>query len=250
MKNLVFLTGGIVNEVEFAYEIDDRKFYKFTVETVVNDRPEYADCIAPDTFKSILDECQFSGTSVTISGTFRSKKVAEKRNETYVYCKDVIVALPFSSDENTVILEGSIMSTVKAYANRSVAFMKVMVTKNKWAFVPMIGYQSVGRRLALLKRFDVVTVRGYVHTDEGYTSEVVVNDFNVVKGDTGNEVFKSYGDELQGAEQVRSESEQRGSYGLRSKQNWKNNGYGCRVRHSHRQDVRRVSYRHGQTEGF
>lgn len=250
MKNLVFLTGGIINEVEFAYEIDDRKFYRFTVETVVNDRPEYVDCIAPDTFKSILDECQFSGTSVTISGTFRSKKVADKSNKTYVYCKDVIVALPFSSDENTVILEGSIMSAVKAYASRSVAFMKVMVTKNKWAFVPIIGYQNVGRRLALLKRFDVITVRGYVHTDEGFSGEVVVNDFNIVKGDANNEVFKSYGDELQGAEQIRSESEQRGSDGMRSKPHWKNNGYGRSLRHSHRQDVRRFDHRHGQTEGF
>lgn len=250
MKNLVFLTGGIINEVEFAYEIDDRKFFRFTVETVVNDRPEYVDCIAPDTFKSILEDCQLAGTSVTISGTFRSKKTTEKRNETYVYCKDVIMALPFSSDENTVILEGSIMGAVKAYASRSVAFMKAMVTKNKWAFVPIIGYQNVGRRMALLKKFDVITVRGYVHTDEGFSGEVVVNDFTIMKGDMNNEIFESYGDELQRTEPVRSESEQRPSDGLRSKPHWKNDGYGCRVRHSDRKDVRRFSYRHGQTERF
>ena len=249
MKNLVFLTGIIIDKVEMAYEIDEKKFYKFTLETVVNDRPEHADCIATDKFYTVLMENQISGNAISISGTFRSKKVGEKGNETYVYCKDVITALPFSDDENTVILEGMILGEVKVYASHSVAFLKTMIGKGKWAFVPLVAWENVGRRMAFLKRYDAVSVRGHIHTDDGYKSEVVVDDFEM-KGDRNNEIFESYGAELQRERAVRSEFEQRPSDGLRSKPHWKNNGYGCRVRHSYREDVRRVSYRHGQTQGF
>ena len=249
MKNLVFLTGIIIDKVELAYEIDEKKFYKFTLETIVNDKPEHADCIATDKFYDVLMEGQMSGNAISISGTFRSKKYGDKGNDTYVYCKDVITALPFSDDENTVILEGMILGEVKVYASHSVAFLKTMIGKSKWAFVPLVAWENVGRRMAFLKRYDSISVRGHIHTDDGYKSEVVVDDFEM-KGDRNNEIFESYGNELQRAEQIRSESEQRQGYGLRSKPHRENNGYGCRVRHSYREDVRRVSYRHGQVKGF
>lgn len=249
MKNLVFLTGIIVDKVELAYEIDEKKFYKFTLETIVNDKPEQADCIATDKFYNVLMEGQMSGNAISISGTFRSKKYGDKGNDTYVYCKDVITALPFSDDENTVILEGVILGEVKVYASHSVAFLKTMIGKSKWAFVPLVAWENVGRRMAFLKRYDSISVRGHIHTDDGYKSEVVVDDFEM-KGDRNNEIFESYGAELQRERAVRSQFEQRQGNGLRSKPHWKNDSYGRSLRHPYRQDVRRVSYRHGQVKGL
>lgn len=247
-RNLVFLTGVILDEVTLSHESGEVKFYSFKLETNVNDNVDTVSCIASDSHYETLMQCYESGTAVTVSGSIRSISKESKRNDIYVFCNDVMMAMPFVDDENSVIADGSVMGNVKIYANRTVVFLKLPVNGYKWAFAIAVGYNNVGRRLALLNTYDEVSLTGHVSASADGVCQIVVEDFEK-KGAREHENFKSRRTELQGERAVRGESEQSVSNGMRNKPQWKNDSRRRAVRYSDRQDVRRNFSGQRQTYG-
>lgn len=228
MKNLVFLTGAISGLHE---ESEGR--YSFVLTAYKGDKADDVFCMCNLRCYGTAVRASETGEEVTISGLLKSYR-NDNKSVMFIGVNDAMIALPFTEDENTVTADGYVASTPKVFANRTVCFIKVHCYADKWAWIPSVAYNNVGRRLAMLDRNDNITVSGYA-TYDGITSQLVITDFET-KGER-NETTESDGRELQ-RENVRYQSVPDYVHKGR-KPMWKNNGYGRSVRHSHREDVRR-----------
>lgn len=228
MANLVFLTGA-VSELE----IESENRFRFIISVFKDDVTDTVLCRCTARHYDTILQAQETGETVTISGMVKSFKENGK-SRAYVGVNDAMISLPFTSDENTATGEGCLCANPKAYANRTIAYMRVPTYADKLAFVSIATYGYEARKLAVLERDAYIRYKGYV-TYDGINTQLVIEELKV-EGEK-NEVTQNCSRELQG-ENIRH---QPGSDYVHQghKPSWKNNGYGCRVRHPYRQDVRR-----------
>ncbi len=229
MTNLVFLTGAVSG---LEAESDNR--YSFVISIYKGDHTDDVLCRCTARHYETVLEAQETEQAITVSGCLKSYK-KEGRSKAFVGVNDAMIALPFSDDENSVSGEAYISSNPRAYANRTIAYVRVNTYAEKWAYIPAVVYGMDARKFAMLSREDVISYNGYVLYD-GVNSQLVIDSFKVLKG-ASYEVTQNRSAELQG-ENIRHQS---GSDYVHQgrKPSWKNDSYRCRVRHSDGKDVRR-----------
>lgn len=228
MTNLVFLTGTVS-----GLEIESENRFRFIVSVFKDDVTDTVLCRCTARHYETILQAQETGEPLTISGMVKSFK-EDGKSRAYVGVNDAMIALPFTSDENTATGEGCLCSNPKAYANRTVAYMRIPAYADKLAFVSIATYGYEAKKLAVLERDAHIRYSGYV-TYDGINTQLVIEELKV-EGEK-NEGTQSRSAELQG-ENIRHQSSADYVHQGR-KPSWKNDSYRCRVRHSDGQDVRR-----------
>ncbi len=229
MNNLVFLTGA-VSELE----IESENRYRFEMSIFKGDVSDIVLCRCTARHYETVLQAQETDEALTISGMIKSYK-EDGKSKAYVGVDDAMIALPFTDDENTATGEGCLCSNPKAYANRTIAYMRIPTYADKLAFVSIAAYGYEARKLAVLERDAHIRYKGYV-TYDGINTQLVIEELKV-EGEE-NENTQNRSTELQRDETIRHQSS--ADYVHQGhKPSWKNDSYRCRVRHSDRNDVRR-----------
>ncbi len=228
MANLVFLTGTVS-----GLEIESENRYRFEMSIYKGDVSDIVLCRCTARHYETVLQAQETGEPLTISGMIKSYK-EDGKSKAYVGVDDAMIALPFTNDENTATGDGYLCASPKAYANRTVVYMRVPTYADKLAFVSIVAYGYEARKLAMLERYAHIRYKGYV-TFDGTHTQIVIEELKV-EGEE-NEVTQSRSRELQG-ENIRHQS---GSDYVHQgrKPSWKNDSYRRSLRHSGRNDVGR-----------